>query len=164
MKMENWTIGLIFLSVVGGLLIFASCSKPEDNEVKFNRVPIEKRDASPQEKEFVRLVNEHRDSLGLPMLIHEVLASEVCRERNMKEINFNLHPSHHGWESMVSDAQVNVDNGDHICAEFYINAYELFKGYLNSKKGHRHVIEKADRTHIGTSYINKMNHTLIVKY
>jgi uncharacterized protein YkwD len=53
--------------------------------------------------------------------------------------------------------------GSHIFAEYYMNTDELFKGYLNSE-GHRSAIEGHDRTHIGTSYINMRNHTLIVKY
>lgn len=164
MRMDSWILGLIFLAVVGAILIFARCSKPEDNEVIFHYSPVEKTDATPQEKRFVELVNMHRDSLGLNPLIHEVLASEVCRERNIKDINANVRPSHQGWSSMISQAQVNPNNGSHIYAEYYMNADELFKGYLNSTLGHREALEGADRTHIGTSYINMRNHTLIVKY
>jgi uncharacterized protein YkwD len=161
MRMDNWILGLIFLSVVGGILIFSRCSKPEGTEVHFNYTPVEKRDATPQEKRFVELVNNHRDSLDLPLLIHEVLSSEVCRDRNINDINANIGPDHNGWYEMVLASKAK--EGDHIFAEYYMNADELFKGYLNSE-GHRSAIEKYDRTHIGTSYINMRNHTLIVKY
>jgi len=160
MKMQ--TLILILVILVPVCAILYSCTYNETNNY-YNYYGVVKLDGTPEDNEFVRLVNEHRISIGLPVLIHEVLASDVCYKRNLKEIESNVAPSHLFWEKMVRDAQVNENNGSHICAENYISPYELLHAYLNSTS-HKLAIENPIMTHIGTSIINRQNHTLIVKY
>jgi len=162
MKMDNNYLFLIFVIVVGSIVFLSQCTYNETT-INYNYYPVVKTDLSPEESEFVRLINEHRINLGLNPLIAEVLASEVCEIRNIEDEENNTYPSHLHWEKLVRDAKCNPDYASHIYAQNFVNVFEMFQAYLNSPK-HRSAIENPNRTHIGTSYINKMNHTLIVKY
>lgn len=163
MRMAYFFLFAIFASIVFGL-VFYSCTYVENTTIHYNYYGVVKTDATPEETEFVRLVNQHRISIGLNPLIHEQLSSEVCRLRNLKDIAENVNASHYLWEKMVRDAKVEVDNGSHIYGNNYVSAQTLFYAYMTSPEGHRNALESPTATHIGTSIIDRRNHSLIVKY
>jgi len=131
--------------------------------IQFFHLPIETVELSPEELELVSLMNEHRINIGLPVLIPEALACEVCRIRVEKDIAENVYTNHEGWAEMVAAAKVNDDSGSHIHGSNFLSAKDLFEGYMKSPN-HKAIIEKKDRTHIGLSYKQRRNHCLIVKY
>lgn len=161
MKMDTQTIILfiVFASVVVCGL-FQSCSYNETN-INNYYYPIVEDNLTPEELELVRLLNQYRESKGLNPLIPEKLACEVCDIRNLQDIENNLHPSHLHWSQMMIDAKVNI--GDHLWAYNYATPQDLLNGYLSSHD-HREALENPNRTHIGTSFINRRNHTIIVRY
>jgi len=160
--MENWKLALIFIAVVGGLIAY-SCTYNETNHY-YNYTPVVKTDLDTFSFEFVRLINEHRIAVGLNTLIPEELASEVCRLKNLEDIANGVPPSHYHWEKMIRDSKVEVNNGAQIIGENYLTPLALFNAYLTSPSGHRDVIESENKTHIGTSTIERRNYTLIIKH
>ena len=153
---------LIFAVIVFSLVAY-SCTYEENTIINYHYTPIKKIDGTADENEFVRLVNEYRISQGLNPLIHEVLSSEVCKIRNLQDIENNIPPSHVGWSTMLSDAMVQPNNGSHIWGYNHLTPLTLFNAYLNSPDGHQEALEM-DATHIGTSIIERRNYTLIIKY
>jgi len=119
--------------------------------------PIEKINLNPNEQKLVDLINAHRKSKGLNELIPELLASAICYEYvSTGEIN------HNGYTQRAYESRSIAC--DEIWGANYPNPEKMFEAYLNSPKGHKRIIEKADRTHIGISYLNNNNITLILKY
>ncbi len=163
MRMGNFTLFLIFLGLPALVFLFTRCTKVENITINYNYYGVIKTDATPEENELVRLVNEYRVSIGLNPLIHEVLSSEVCEVRNYLDIQNNENPSHEGWSTMLADAMVNPNNGSHLWGYNYLTPLSLFNAYLSSDR-HREVLETANATHIGTSIIERRNYTLIIKY
>lgn len=129
--------------------------------IQFTYNPIEHHELSPEELDFNRLVNEHRINLGLNALIPEKLACEVCKIRVLKDIANDVWGNHLGWEKMLIDA--NAKYGGHVYGNNYISAIDLFNAYMASPK-HKAALENKDRTHIGTSFIERRNHTILTKY
>jgi hypothetical protein len=145
--------------VIFGMLFFLGFHKTP--AVKYNYNPVKFYWLSPIELEFLRLVNEHRINLGLNPLLPEKLACDVCRIRVLKDIA-NFHwGSHLGWEKMLIDA--NAKYGSHVYGNNYNTAIELFNAYMKSPK-HKSALENKDRTHIGVSFIERRNHTILTKY
>lgn len=132
-------------------------------KVRFNYKPIAYDGLLAIELEFVRLVNEHRINLGLNPLIAEKLACEVCQKRLEDDIKQNIESNHYYWATMISDAKANDDSGSHIVANNFVTALGLFNGYISSQ-GHKEALENKHRTHIGTSFKEKRNHTILTKY
>jgi uncharacterized protein YkwD len=91
-----------------------------------------------------------------------MLASEVCEIRNVEDIDNNVPPNHNGWSEMIQDSQ--AVEGDQILAYNFYSVESLFNAYLTSPNGHRQVIEKTDRTHIGISLIDGRNYIIVVKH
>ncbi len=162
MKMQTLILFSIFSGVIFCCVAY-SCTYIENTTTNYNYTPVVKYDLSVSENEFVRLVNEHRGSLGLGLLIPEYLASEVCESRNYQDIADGVNASHYAWERMISDAMVSEDNGSHLYGQNYLTAQSLFNGYMASPK-HKEALENPNRTHIGTSFIERRNYTLITKY
>jgi len=164
MKMDTQTIilAVIFSAVViFGLL--QSCTYEYNTTNNYNYQPVKKTNLNPKEEEFLDLVNSHRDSLHLPLLIPELLASQICLNRNLLDISNNVPPSHDGWYEMVMACKCDGDIGDQIEANNYETALGLFNAYMASPE-HKRAIEMEDRTHIGISFIQRRNYCLILKY
>lgn len=145
--------------VIFGMLFLLGFRK--NTAVKYNYNPVEFYGLSPDELEFVRLVNEHRINLELNPLVPEKLACEVCRIRVLKDIANEVWGSHLGWEKMLIDA--NAKYGGHVYGNNYSSANELFNAYMKSHK-HKESLENKDRTHIGVSFMQRRNHTILTKY
>jgi len=153
---------VILVIFFGVLLVIGINSKIVREFFKYKGV--EAKNLSDIELEFLRILNEHRESIGLPILIAEKLASEVCLKQNIEDIKNNEPPSHKYWHEMRIASKVNPDNCSHICANEYSTANGLFIGYMGSKSGHKEALEHPTRTHIGISFMNYRNHILLTQY
>jgi len=153
---------LFALAIIVFIIIGVTAKRRQN--VTYNYKPIPYYDLSVEEKIFIQLVNDHRKSLGLHALIPEKLASEVCYNQTVADILNNENTTHEHWQQMRIDAKVNVDNCSHICANQYSSGAGLFKGYIGSTTGHKEALEHKTRTHIGTSFMQYKNHTLITQY
>jgi len=154
-------VPIIIGCILFGVLLILGVNKKILRLFKYK--PIEYRGLSPIETEFLRLVNENRANLKLNLLIPEKLACEVCQKRVEDDIEQGIKGSHYYWATMISDAKVNDDSGSHIVANNFATALGLFNGYMSSE-GHREALEHKDRTHIGTSFKEYRNHTILTKY
>jgi uncharacterized protein YkwD len=146
------------------IFIIVGVTAKRVQNVTYNYNPIPYYDLSVEEKIFIQLVNDHRKSLGLKPLTPEKLASEVCYNQTLSDIMNDENTSHEHWDRMRRDAKVNLDNCSHIHANNYSSAEGMFKAYLISDKGHKEALENPNRTHIGTSFMQRKNHTLITQY
>jgi len=163
MKMQTTILFIIFASVIFCFVAYG-CTVVENTTNNYHYYGVVKTDATPEENEFVRLVNQHRISIGLNPLIHDVLSSEVCEVRNNEDIQNDVVPSHVGWSTMLSDAMVQPNNGSHLWGYNHLTPLGLFNSYLNSPEGHRYALEDDKMTHIGTSTVDRRNYCLIIKY
>jgi len=153
-------IGVI---AIGVFIVIGITAKRVQNET-YNYKPVKWDFLGVEEKIFVQLVNDHRKDLGLPALIPEKLACEVCYNQTVADILNNEDASHEHWDRMRREAKVNYDNCSHICANQYSTGQGLFNGYMGSKEGHKEALEHPTRTHIGLSFMQYKNHCLITKY
>jgi len=152
---------VILVLFFGVLLVVGINSKVIRDFFKYKGVEVKNLTAI--ELEFLRILNEHRISVGLPILIAEKLASEVCLKQNIEDIKNNEPASHEYWDRMRRDAKVNIDNCSHVYGNNYSTAKGLFNGYMSSER-HKKALEHPTRTHIGISFIQYRSHTLITKY
>jgi len=156
--------GLIGLVILGFALFIYNGVKQKKSvyvEPKFTYQPIVKTDLNKQESELLNLINSHRDFLGLPALIPEVLACQVCREAIIEDLKLGEKPSHYQWEQRKLACQ-DV-NGKEILAYNMSDPRSVLAGYLRSHD-HRSVVENTESTHIGISYINKINYCIFTRY
>jgi len=158
-----WYFGIAYLIVGFVLFVYAGIKqkKPEYVEPKFGYQPITKNKLNEKETELLNLINSHRDFLGLPALIPEVLASKVCQEAIADDLELNERPSHHQWEQrklacMAADAK-------EIISPNMVEPRSAFAGYLRSHD-HRAVIENRESTHIGLAYYENINYCILTRY
>lgn len=158
----SYSILLIVFVLAVFIFVYYSFVLVKRKRTQYNYTPIESYALNANETELLRLINEHRINLQLEPLIPELLANKVCLDRNLKDIDLELMPSHDGWYEMVQDCMPK--DGDQIFGEYYTTPLSCFNGYLNSKNGHKEALEKKDRTHIGLSFMHYRNYCLILKY
>lgn len=158
-----WII-LIPIAIVGFVIFIyggIKQKKPDYVEPKFNYLPIEKTDLNKQETELLQLINAHRKSIGLNELKAEVLASQVCREAIIEDLKLAEAPSHDKWEQRKLACK--AFDAKEIIAPNMSEPKSVLAGYLRSKD-HRSVIESKTVTHIGLSYINRINYCILTQY
>lgn len=156
--------GLIGLATLGFALFIYNGVKQKKTvyvEPKFTYQPIVKTDLNPKETELLNLINAHRDFLGLSALIPEVLACQVCREAIIEDLKSGEKPSHYQWEQRKLACQ--DANAKEIISPNMIEPRSVLAGYLRSND-HRDVVESKDSTHIGISFIDKINYCILTKY
>jgi len=153
----------IFALAIIIFIIVGVTAKRRQN-VTYNYTPIPYYDLSVEEKIFIQLVNDHRKSLGLGILTPEKLACEVCYDQVLADIMNDEDTSHDHWDLLRRNAKVNVDNCSHLHANNKTKGKTLFEAYLTSPNGHKEALEDLNRTHIGTSFMQYKNHTLITQY
>jgi len=153
---------VILVIFFGVLLVIGINSKIVREFFKYKGVQA--KNLSDIELEFLRILNEHRESIGLPILIAEKLASEVCFKQNLEDIKNNKPASHEHWDRMRREAKVNVDNCGHVYGNNHVSAQGLFDSYMASPFGHKEQLEHKIRTHIGISFYQRRSHILITKY
>jgi uncharacterized protein YkwD len=156
----------MIFAILGVLAIFGFVvySMNENKRIKIAKVnykPIEDTDLTPFELEMVRLFNVHRKSLGLKEVIPEVLASEICKEIILYNIENELPPHHKGWEKRVEKCK--AVSGGEICNSNLNTPYGFFTQYLTSKL-HKDCIENPIYTHIGICVFEKRNYCIFTKY
>jgi len=154
---------IVILVIFFGVLLVVGLNSKVVREF-FKYKGVEAKNLSDIELEFLRILNDHRQSIGLPILIAEKLASEVCLKQNLEDIKNNEPASHEHWDRMRREAKVNIDNCSHIYANNYTTANGFFNGYMSSTKGHKEALEHPTRTHIGISFMNYRNHILLTQY
>jgi len=106
--------------------------------------PNVKFELSPKDKEFVKLVNDYRLSMGLNALIPEKLACEICA----RDLEIYNPPTHYGDGKRRKDSKAEIYS--EIVARNYGTPTSTFYAYLNSPD-HKETIESDLFTHIGTS-------------
>lgn len=156
--------GLIALIIVGFVLFVyggIKQKKADYSEPKFDYLPIEKTDLNKQETELLQLINAHRKSIGLNELKAEVLASQVCREAIIEDLKTAEAPSHDKWEQRKLACKAL--DAKEVIAPNMNEPRSVFSGYLRSED-HRSVIESKTVTHIGLSYINRINYCILTQY
>ena len=158
----NYTTLLIVFVIIVGCLITYSCTYEYNITNNYNYKAVESWNINSDERELVTLINEHRINLGLQPLIPELLANQICLDRNLSDIEGSLFPSHNGWYEMIQDSKAK--EGSQIMGYNFTTSLSLFNAYLTSQDGHKHAIEEPNRTHIGVSFINRRNYILILKH
>ena len=158
-----WIPVIAFLLLGFVLFVYGGIKqkKPVYVEPKFSYTPIVKTDLSAKETELLKLINAHRNFLGLPALVPEVLACQVCYDAIQEDIAFGEKPSHYQWEQRKLACQ--AFDAKEIIAPNMNEPRSVFSGYLRSHD-HRSVIESKTVTHIGLSYINRINYCILTQY
>lgn len=158
-------ITVIILLVVGFVLfVFKGITKEPLNysQPVSTYSPIKKVNLNPQEEQMRDLINTYRKSKGLNEVVVEVLASQVCQEAILEDLELGEEPNHYKWEERIRKCQCT--GGGEIIAKHFTNPLSAFTAYLKSTKGHREAIENPSRTHIGISYINNINYCIFTQY
>jgi uncharacterized protein YkwD len=144
------------------LLVVYSCTVEYNITNNYNYKAVESWDLNPNERELVRLINEHRINIGLQPLIPELLANKVCLDRNLSDIEGGLFPNHDGWYEMIQDSKAK--DGSQVIGYNFTTPLSLFNAYLTSQEGHKHALENPNRTHIGVSFIQRRNYIVLLNY
>lgn len=139
---KTWSILLCFAV----LTCTVSCSKDESTE------DIEKLESLSIEEEILQLVNAHRTSIDMEVLITNTLANQLAKEHNLFMIGEGII-SHDNFE-VRADRLFDEENansvGENVAAK-QKSAKDVMEAWLNSQ-GHRENIE-GNFTHIGISAI-----------
>lgn len=154
---------IVILVIFFGVLLVVGVNSRIIREF-FKYKGVETKDLSDIELEFLKILNSHRESIGLPILIAEKLASEICFKQNLEDIKLGVPSSHEHWDRMRREAKVNVDNCGHVYGNNHVSAQGLFDSFMASPFGHKEQLEHKTRTHIGISFYQRRSHILITKY
>jgi uncharacterized protein YkwD len=152
---------LIGLFAIFGFVTFSVLHYSKREVQPFNYTPEYNPDLNDNEVELCRLINQHRINLGLNAVIPEKLASEVCKEIILYNIENELPPHHKGWEKRVEKCK--AVNGGEICNSNLNTPYGFFTQYLTSKL-HKDCIENPIYTHVGICVFEKRNYCIFTKY
>lgn len=154
-------LAILGILAIVGFVVYSIGHYKRIKIAKLNYTPVEKKNLTPFQKEMSRLFNVHRKSLGLGEVIVEVLASDVCEEIILYNIENHLSPHHVGWEERVK--KCNAVSGGEICGHNINTPYGYFMEYLKSEN-HRECIENPIYTHVGICEFAKRNYCIFTKY
>ena len=118
--------------------------------------------AQPQAaQDFVRLVNEHRVSIGLRPLEwdSDVAAAALFHSEDMRSRNYFSHIDPEGNEpwDRLNDQGVLYNAAAENIARGQRSGEQVLQTWLNSS-GHRANIENGDYTHHGVGYVEEGNY------
>ena len=144
----------IKLLILPLLFIALSCSQdeeiisPEEEVISSAELPIE--------QEILKLVNEHRQSIGKSKLNRNSVADNLAKEHTNYMIE-NGKISHDYFNNRFNELQqkVNAKGAGENVASGYSSAKSVMNGWLNSS-GHKANIE-GNFTHIGIAAIKNSN-------
>jgi len=140
-----------YLVVAISLFLIHSCSPDEDEIVVVSEESVKDRS-----DEIVRLINIHRESIGLSSLEKNETAKQIAIDHtnyliSVEDLN---HDNFSERSSMLRSEENATSTGENV-ARFSIDAESLVEGWLNST-GHRENIE-ANFTHTGVAAIRDSN-------
>ena len=119
-------------------------------------------DLSSIEIEFIRLVNQHRISLGLNPLLVEELSSKICEDMVDYCLDLDKDVTHDGFQARSKETK-SLLCGE-VCGQGYKTAKGFFDAYLKSSKGHAKILEGEQYNWIGVSIKNGKNYCLLTTY
>ncbi len=139
-----------FISFI--ILLVVSCSKDEDDETSIDQENTVLVDDVLVTDEILKLVNQHRQSIGLTSLTKNETATELAIDHtkymiSKKEIS---HDDFNQRADVLRDQENANDMAENV-ASFYPDAESVVMGWLNSP-GHKKNIE-GNYTYIGISAI-----------
>ncbi|WPU63224.1 CAP domain-containing protein [Peredibacter starrii] len=112
-------------------------------------------------EEFMDLINDHRQSLGLRALIHDPGMEKIAQTHSQNMANGTVAFGHTGFSSRCSQARA-VLGGGNLCAENVAYGQKTpqaaFNAWMNSS-GHRANIEQSRVTHTGFGYAKSASGT-----
>lgn len=154
-------LAILGILAIIGFVLYSMKHYTRIKIAKLNYKPVEKNNLTNFERELSRLFNVHRKSLGLGEVTVEVLASEICQEIILYNIENNLSPHHIGWEERVEKCK--AVSGGEICGHNINTPYGYFMEYLKSEN-HRECIENPIYTHVGICEFAKRNYCIFTRY
>jgi uncharacterized protein YkwD len=155
----NLLIGLIIF--VFAIFIYDGVKNRKNKEVRIICVPVTKKDLSYLEQEILDLINDYREIKDLQPLIPELLASEVCKKAIEEDFAKNEKPNHDAIQKRIKACQCSL--GGEIIAPYYTKPKSIVASYLRSDS-HRKCIKNPLYTHIGISFMNRINYCILTKY
>lgn len=112
-------------------------------------------------EEFMDLVNDHRQGLGLRALIHDPGMGDIAQTHSQNMASGKVTFGHDGFSTRCSEAR-SVLGGGNLCAENVAYGQKTpqaaFNAWMNSS-GHRNNIEQARATHTGFGYAKSSSGT-----
>ena len=112
------------------------------------------------ESELVRLINEHRLSIGLGFVSTEKLACELCNDHVFYMENYKI--VNHNGEALRHKQSGAFRSGE-ICSGNIFSPRAILTAYLHSPT-HKSIIEDTIFTHIGISISNGYNCIMFANY
>ncbi len=145
-KIQIWILPLLF--------IVLSCS--QDDEITSLEEEVVADTELSIDQEILKLVNEHRESIGKSKLNRNSIADNLAKEHTTYMIDQGKI-SHDYFSDRFSELQqkVNAKSAGENVAAGYPSAKSVMNGWLNSS-GHKANIE-GNFTHIGIAAIKNSN-------
>ena len=146
--MKTPTLKLCLVLIFSFVLF--SCSN-DDEGIYFEDIAEVAVEYSQMENEILDLVNKHRESIGLSVLIPLNIISSIADSHTTYMIDAGTI-SHDNFPQRSQNLMSKIDAksvGENV-AYGYGTAQGVVNGWLNSD-GHRKVIENANYTHFGIS-------------
>lgn len=113
-------------------------------------------------EEFMDLINDHRQSIGLRALIHDPGMEKIAQTHSQNMANGTVAFGHTGFSTRCSQARA-VLGGGNLCAENVAYGQKTpqaaFNSWMNSS-GHRANIEQSRVTHTGFGYAKNASGTV----
>jgi uncharacterized protein YkwD len=136
-------IFLLFISV----LIFGCVGDSEDNSFSERN-----RNTLSTTEEYIELMNEHREKLGLRPLIQNSFIEEIAQEHSLNMSNGIVPFGHLGMSTRCNrlSAQLSSNACGEIVARGQESSDDVLASWLNSPS-HRASIEDSKWTHTGVS-------------
>ncbi|MDH7445066.1 CAP domain-containing protein [Aquimarina sp. 2201CG14-23] len=131
---------LTYFCITLVLLSIGSCSSEDDAEITDQNV-IELTNDANISNDILSLVNEHRQSIGLSVLLKNETAEELAIDHTKYMISISeINHANFNQRSDVLNTQENATGTAENVAKFYPDAQSVVNGWLNST-GHKANIE-----------------------
>jgi len=160
MKNLHYTILILFSSI-----FLFSCDNSSEDIEPIEEVPLTPEQiaqAALSDVEFAafKLINEHRESMGVQPLEHHQDTYDLALEHSINMANGTVPFSHNGFDDRLSRLRINhiiPKAGENVAANNLSNPANIaFQGWLESA-GHRRNMEDVDFTHGGIAVSIKDN-------
>jgi len=149
-------VEIIVIIVVVTIVLLSFYNKKIDK--KINYVPVE--ELNVKDKEFIDLINQHRNSLGLSTLKVSSLLCELAEEKVQYMIENNAIS--HDRVTEFGERSKAVLFAE-IVAKNYRKPLSLLNGYLGSTR-HKAILEKPSHTWIGSATFDNYNCVFFATY
>lgn len=113
-------------------------------------------------EEFMDLINDHRQSIGLRALIHDPGMEKIAQTHSQNMASGAVAFGHDGFSARCTQSRA-VLGGGNLCAENVAYGQKTpqaaFTAWMNSS-GHKKNIEQSRATHTGFGYAKNANGTV----